>query len=281
MGNSRFKCSVIIPVYNVENYLEETIQSVIHQTIGFKKNIQIILVNDGSPDDSGKICEKYQREYPDNIVYVEQKNAGVSAARNNGLKYAEGEIINFLDSDDKWGKTAFKRAYRFFQKYGNEIDIVAGRIKYFEMKDNYHVLDYKFDNDKLVDIQKDHEYIQLSMATTFVRAEALKGRQFDSRIRYGEDCLLINTILFDKCKYGVIRDCVYYYRMRNTGTSAMQNTISQKTWYFDTEKLVFQHLLEMSKEKFGKPIKYVQYLVMYDMKWRLRTVVPSGVLTEE
>lgn len=104
MGNSRFKFSVIIPVYNVENYLEETIQSVIHQTIGFKKNIQIILVNDGSPDDSGKICEKYQREYPDNIVYVEQKNAGVSAARNNGLKYAEGEIINFLDSDDKWGK---------------------------------------------------------------------------------------------------------------------------------------------------------------------------------
>ena len=60
MGNSRFKFSVIIPVYNVENYLEETIQSVIHQTIGFKKNIQIILVNDGSPDDSGKICEKYQ-----------------------------------------------------------------------------------------------------------------------------------------------------------------------------------------------------------------------------
>ena len=96
MENSRFKFSVIIPVYNVENYLEETIQSVIHQTIGFKKNIQIILVNDGSPDDSGKICEKYQREYPDNIVYVEQKNAGVSAARNNGLKYAEGEIINIL-----------------------------------------------------------------------------------------------------------------------------------------------------------------------------------------
>ena len=60
MENSRFKFSVIIPVYNVENYLEETIQSVIHQTIGFKKNIQIILVNDGSPDDSGKICEKYQ-----------------------------------------------------------------------------------------------------------------------------------------------------------------------------------------------------------------------------
>lgn len=115
MENSRFKFSVIIPVYNVENYLEETIQSVIHQTIGFKKNIQIILVNDGSPDDSGKICEKYQREYPDNIVYVEQKNAGVSAARNNGLKYAEGEIINFLDSDDKWGKLLLSVRIAFFK----------------------------------------------------------------------------------------------------------------------------------------------------------------------
>lgn len=95
--------------------MEETIQSVIHQTIGFKKNIQIILVNDGSPDDSGKICEKYQREYPDNIVYVEQKMQVSVPARNNGLKYAEGEIINFLDSDDKWGKLLLSEAYRFFK----------------------------------------------------------------------------------------------------------------------------------------------------------------------
>lgn len=242
MENSRFKFSVIIPVYNVENYLEETIQSVIHQTIGFKKNIQIILVNDGSPDDSGKICEKYQREYPDNIVYVEQKNAGVSAARNNGLKYAEGEIINFLDSDDKWGKTAFKRAYRFFQKYGNEIDIVAGRIKYFEMKDNYHVLDYKFDNDKLVDIQKDHEYIQLSMATTFVRAEALKGRQFDSRIRYGGGLSFdqypyyltsVNMALFE-IVYIIIVCVIPEHPQCKTQFPRRHGILTQKNLYFST-----------------------------------------------
>lgn len=281
MENYQFKFSVIIPVYDVEEYLEETVQSVIDQSIGFEKNIQIVLVNDGSPDRSGEICEKYQQKYPENIIYVEQKNAGVSAARNKGMEYVTGEIVNFLDSDDKWSKHTFRNVYKCFRKYGEEIDIVACRIKYFEGKDTYHVLDYKFEENKLVDIEEDYDFIQLSMATTFVRAAAMKNRQFDSRIRYGEDCLLMNTILFDKCKYAVLRDAVYYYRMRATGSSAMQNTIYRKTWYFDTEELVFLQLIRMSLEKFGRVLKYVQYLVMYDTKWRLRSIIPDGVLNAE
>lgn len=282
MENScQFKFSVIIPVYDVEDYLEETLLSVIDQSIGFKKNIQIILINDGSPDNSELICLKYKEKYPNNIVYVRQENAGVSAARNTGMEYIQGEYVNFLDSDDKWSKNAFKDVYHFFRKHGDAIDIVAGRIKYFERREDYHVLDYKFEKDKIVDIKKDYDFIQLSMATTFVRAEALKGRRFDSRVRYGEDCLLINTILFDKCKYGVLRDSVYYYRMRYTGSSAMQNTLRTKSWYFESEELVFQRLIDLSKEKFGKAIQYIQYLVMYDMKWRLRAAIPDGLLTDE
>lgn len=276
----RYKFSVIIPVYQVEDYLEETLLSVIHQSIGFE-NIQIILVNDGSPDESGKICEKYAKRYPDNIVYVEQENAGVSEARNKGMEYMEGKYVNFLDSDDKWSKDAFREAADFFEKHGDTIDIVAGRIQYFEKKTDYHVLDYKFEQDKLVDIFQDYDFVQLSMATTFVRADALKGKKFDKRIRYGEDCILINTILLEKCKYGVLRNCVYQYRMRNTGTSAMQNTVHTKSWYFETEELVFMRLLEMSREKFGKVIDYIGYLVMYDTKWRLRASIPEGILTQE
>lgn len=101
-----YEFSVIIPIYNVEDYLEETIQSIINQTIGFDK-IQLILVNDGSPDNSEAICLKYKEMYPDNILYLPQENAGVSVARNNGLKHATGKYINFLDSDDTWDKDAF------------------------------------------------------------------------------------------------------------------------------------------------------------------------------
>ena len=95
------KVSVIIPVYNVEQYLEETILSVVNQTIGFE-NIQMILVNDGSPDNSEEICLKYRDKYPDNILYIKKENGGVSSARNLGMEYIQGKYVNFLDSDDKW-----------------------------------------------------------------------------------------------------------------------------------------------------------------------------------
>jgi len=116
MGNYKFKFSIIIPVYNVEDYLEETLLSVINQSIGFINNIQIILVNDGSPDSSDLICKEYANKYPNNIKYIEKPNGGVSSARNTGIPYIEGKYVNFLDSDDKWDKHAFKHIYKFFEK---------------------------------------------------------------------------------------------------------------------------------------------------------------------
>lgn len=88
--------SVIIPVYNVENYLEECLNSILKQTF---KDFEIILINDGAKDSSGLICEKYNANY-NNIIYLTQENMGVAAARNNGLLVANGNYIIFIDSDD-------------------------------------------------------------------------------------------------------------------------------------------------------------------------------------
>ena len=88
--------SVIIPVYNVEEYLERCIDSVIAQSY---RDIEIILVDDGSVDSSGIICDKY-KEKDNRIKVVHQKNSGMSGARNTGLEYACGEYVYFLDSDD-------------------------------------------------------------------------------------------------------------------------------------------------------------------------------------
>ena len=111
-----FLFSVIMPVYNTEEYLEEAIQSVIEQTIGFEENIQLILINDGSTDNSESICKKYQEKYKNNIVYKYKENGGVSSARNEGRKYVKGKYFNFLDSDDKWDKDAFKNAAEGYRK---------------------------------------------------------------------------------------------------------------------------------------------------------------------
>lgn len=87
--------SIIIPVYNVASYLEECLDSIKNQTY---KNMQVIMVNDGSTDNSKDICLKYVQEF--NWLLINQKNGGLSSARNTGLKYAEGEYIFFVDSDD-------------------------------------------------------------------------------------------------------------------------------------------------------------------------------------
>lgn len=89
--------SIIVPVYNVQDYLTEALNSLVNQTY---REMEIILVNDGSTDRSGYICEQYQRQYPSLIRLITQENKGLSEARNTGLDYASGEYIIFFDSDD-------------------------------------------------------------------------------------------------------------------------------------------------------------------------------------
>ncbi len=102
------KVSVIVPIYNVEKYLEKCINSLLSQTL---EDIQIILVNDGSKDNSGNISKEYEKNNKDRVIYVEKENGGLSDARNYGLKYATGDFIAFLDSDDYIEKNAYEEMY--------------------------------------------------------------------------------------------------------------------------------------------------------------------------
>ncbi|PID67711.1 MAG: glycosyl transferase family 2 [Flavobacteriia bacterium] len=107
MTHSPIKISVIMPVYNVARFLEEAVLSVLNQTL---KDLEIILVNDGSTDHSGSICQMLQKR-DTRVKYLEQANAGVSIARNNGLKEAGGTYIYFMDSDDTIAKDFLQTSY--------------------------------------------------------------------------------------------------------------------------------------------------------------------------
>lgn len=269
----KFKFSVIIPIYNTEKYLEEAILSVINQTICFK-NIQIILVNDGSKDKSKEICKKYKEKYPENIIYIEQENAGVSAARNNGMRYIEGEYVNFLDSDDKWDKNAFKRVYNFL-KNNKEIEIVSGRIKFFEAREDYHLLDYKFNETKVINIMEEYEDIQLHVSSTFIKSELAKKFKFNTQLKYGEDANYMTEVILCKEKYGVIKEAVYYYRKRFSESSAIQNQEKDIEFYTNSIEYFHKNILEKSKEKYKKVIKYVQFIIMYDLQFRIKKQLPD------
>ncbi len=112
------KVSVIVPFYNVEGYIEKCLETLVNQTL---KDIEIILVNDGSKDRSVDIVKKFMKEYPDKIVYLEKQNGGLADARNYAIPYAKGEYIAFLDSDDYVEKDMYQLMYELAQKESSDM----------------------------------------------------------------------------------------------------------------------------------------------------------------
>lgn len=266
----KFKFSIVVPIYNVEKYLVETMESVISQTIGFEENIQLILVNDGSTDNSEEICLKYKEKYPENIVYVKQENGGVSSARNKGIEYIEGKYVNFLDGDDKWSLNALEIIYEFFEKNSDAIDFVVARKQFFEAKEGFHFLDYKFEKTKIVDVFEDYKFVQMDVTSVFLKSSVAKEFKFNENLKYGEDADYINNILLEKHKFGVIREAVHLYRKRLDETSALQTAKKSKSWFIDTIEYFHKKVIGNSIKIYGKIIPYVQFMVMYDLQWRLK-----------
>ena len=275
----KYKFSVIIPVYNVEDYLEETIKSLINQSIGFKENIQLILVNDGSFDKSSDICLKYRDLYPNNIVYIEKENGGVSSARNKGLEFTKGEFINFLDSDDLWDNKSFEEVYKAYKRHP-DISLFSCKMCFFDAKKGNHPLNYKYRIDKIINILTDFTFPQLSSSSIFIRKDAIEGHFYDETIKYSEDNKFINEIIFEQQKYMVLSKPIYYYRRRFSKTSAIQSQTQSEDWFNVTPKKVYEYLFKLSEKKFGKAIEYIQYLVSYELNWRIN-IPAKNVLDEK
>ena len=112
------KVSVIVPVYNVEQYIEKCLETLVNQSL---EEIEIIIVNDGSTDNSKVIIHKFIEKYPEKIVYLEKENGGLSDARNFAMPYAKGEYIAFLDSDDYVEKSMYQTMYDIAQKENSDM----------------------------------------------------------------------------------------------------------------------------------------------------------------
>lgn len=131
------KVSIIVPVYNVEEYLKQCLDSIVNQTL---KEIEIICINDGSTDNSLKILQEYQK-IDKRIVIINKKNEGLSASRNIGLEKASGEFIGFVDSDDYLEKNFYEVLYNCAKKYS--CDIACANIVRFTKNKKYNKLIYK------------------------------------------------------------------------------------------------------------------------------------------
>lgn len=278
--SDKFLFSVIIAAYNSDLYLKKAVDSIINQSLGFEKNIQIIIVNDGSTDNTEEICLKYRVKYPQNIKYISTKSSfGPAHARNQGLKEVRGKYVNFLDSDDFITPNTFKDVYHFFEGHYNEIDIVSIPIYYFGAKKGNHPLNFKFKRTRVVDLIKQPDFIQLSAPSSFFKAEAIKNIKFNVKLQTAEDAFFVNQVLLDKLKLGLVKKGAYYYRKYEAKNSLLD--YSSNTKHFYTTRLEYFHfkLIECSKNRCGKVLKFIQYTLMYDLQWLFKIKKVDFVLS--
>ncbi|WP_292822505.1 glycosyltransferase [Methanobrevibacter sp.] len=273
--------SVVMACYNAGKYLDETINSLIGQNFSFESNIQLILVDDGSEDNTQEVCQKYVKLYPENITYVYQENQGQGAARNHGLKYVNGKYVNFLDSDDKFSGNAFYSVYEFFENHYNEVDIVAVPMLFFDKATGEHPLNYKFEEDKVIDLNENWDYPQLSASSAFFKKELFDHYEFKTDLTNSEDSFMINEMLIDKPVYGVVSEAIYWYRKRSNDASTIDSASNKKEFYMKRLNDYFKELIKCSKEKYGEVPKFIQYLIVYDLQWMFRVNDVSQILTIE
>ena len=278
---SPYLFSIITAVYNTAPYLSEAVESIVCQDIGFEKSVELILIDDGSTDHSGAICDAYKEKYPNNIKVVHKKNEGAASARNTGISLASGQYVNFMDSDDKLSSDTLSEVYRYFSKVDNEIDFVSVPIYFFEKKDIPHRLNYKYNTSQnlMVDLWKQYSYVQMHASSSFFKREVLTPDFFDSSLRYAEDAKAIMKLLLQKSRYGIVPRGRYFYRFRNAMDSALNGSKQHKEWYIDCLKHFILWTIQESKQAFGFIPKFVQYTLMYDLQSRFRMEeLPAGVL---
>ena len=269
-GTTVFDFSVVMAVYNSMPYLQEACQSLIAQDLGFEK-IQLILVDDGSADESGIYCDQLAKEHR-NVCVIHQKNAGPAAARNNGIESASGRYVCFMDSDDKVSKDCFRKVLLFFDAHADETDMVTIPIEFFDSQTGPHWQNSKFEQgSRVIDLTKEWNVQVTSSSSTFFKREALNGKKFDQRLSNSEDFKLDLQILLENPKLGVVSDCTYFYRRRATKNSIIQGMFMKKAWYTSWFHDFVDEIVAQSKAQCGRVPEYVQYAILCDLLWRFKT----------
>lgn len=208
--------SIIVPVYNVEIYLEKCVDSIIKQTF---KSIEIILVDDGSTDNSGTICDTIALS-DERIRVIHKENGGLSSARNVGIKNARGSYYGFIDSDDYIEPDMFEVLYRNIINFGADLSI-CGILDVFDGRDNRRTknITQLIDNKEAIRRVLEGQEFSVNAVNKLYKKELFDGILYPVG-KYTEDAFVIIEILL-KCKKVVYttEQKYYYYHRENSITT--------------------------------------------------------------
>lgn len=242
--------SVIVPVFNAENYLHYAMESLEKQTY---KNFEIILVNDGSTDDSGKLCDEYSKKYS-NVRVFHKENGGLSDARNFGVENANGEFITFLDSDDYFEINALEYLYIVQKKY--DVDIVTTILNRTNIYND--VINDNGSNDEILIVDKFRglEEILYDIKAQSYSCGKLYKKEILSKIKFPlgriyEDSYVLSEHIYEANKIAICNKKIYHYY--NRIGSIVNSPITEKKYDF-FEAINHTRKIIISKYKSNKKL---------------------------
>lgn len=280
-----YSYSVVAAVYGVEKYLDDFFKSLVNQSLDFKTHIQLVMVDDDSPDTSAEIIKKWQKKYPENIIYLKKDNGGQASARNLGLKYATGDWISFIDPDDFVNSDYFHALDKHITKNNGDLLFVGCNfIFYFEDKNQFsdtHPLKFRFQKESKIKISDDVNFYQLSASTAVFNSEKLSkySVNFDENIKpsFEDGEFIARLALMAQGEYvSFLPSAKYFYRKRADGSSTLDKAAFDERRY--GELLDRAHLSLLSHcDTAGKaaPI-WLQNTLLYEVFWTLKLVLQHG-----
>ncbi len=261
------KVSIIIPVYNAEKYLKQCLESILEQTY---TNIEIIIINDGSTDNSKNIIEKYKNEFSE-IKIVNQANSGVSNSRNVGINISTGNYIMFVDSDDIIIKDYIEQLMSILKKYG--LDVIKSSFKNFK-EDSKKYTDISFYKDQYRNIDKD-EINKLFIETTNFNSSCMQiiskkiiddnNITFEKNIGFAEDFLFTYKVFQVANKIGYVNNNGYVCRENtesNSRTGQIDKQIKNCLDTLQTYKILYNE----------KNIEAVSNKILLHITYLIRTI---------
>lgn len=259
--------SLIVPIYNVERYLEQCIESVLAQDY---QNYELILVDDGSPDNSIDICTKYAKQYS-NIVFIHKINGGLSDARNAGIKIARGEYLMFLDSDDYWEGTSILSDLQKIIVENNP-DVI---FNYMSSVYPDKIINHYMNREKLVGsfredfkgLYQEGIYLGFTWTKIVKREVILKNQLFFIKERYFEDIPWSFSLTKYIGTYAIYQNCFYMYRRERKGAISSAVTKKNQVSLFKNLSEIFQQISEIQKKNLLQGLEsYVNDIYQYSIK---------------
>ena len=282
--------SIIIPVYNAEKYIRACLESVLKQDY---KNLEIIIVNDGSTDGSGNICDDYAQK-DSRIQVIHKRNEGVSAARNSALNIVKGEFVSFVDADDFVEVDFISELYMAMTEYHADVTI-CGYEKVEEIKGKYRTKKYVLDTSGIISIEDtwfhsiDSNKIGCYLCNKLFKKELLKNIRLRSELTIGEDLVFWVEYLKQCNKVAYVCNTNYKYRINQQ--SAMNRNVMEKCGKERTKQLIKEKInsilsatQQVITEAQNKEMIFQQmaaYRKVRSCLWCLFKMVNAGVYDKE